>query len=85
MGFQMGRPSALYDAIVSRISVGQDFPLEGTYEAVVAVRVCSHMASLSIKIQDSQKFGELLFSSYGFIVTGRSENAFLYLSYIAFF
>ena len=64
MGFQMGRPSALYDAIVSRISVGQDFPLEGTYEAVVAVRVCSHMASLSIKMQDSQKFGELLFSEY---------------------
>ena len=43
IGFQIGRPSALIEAIASRISVGQVFPCSAIYNAFESSLTCLQM------------------------------------------
>ena len=54
IGFQIGRPSALNFARVSRISDGLDLPLAGVYRTSCSPRTCGDIASLSMMMQESQ-------------------------------
>ena len=43
IGFQIGLPSALIDAIAPHISVGQDLPDSGIYKALESSLTCLHI------------------------------------------